>query len=243
MKLIMTIIVVLLNLSTIAQGIMTTKSWEEQSKIVKALLPKYGTDEKTEREKKADEKFIKTMMNYALFRGERRIASDYFIKQGWSFLRKGHFETAMFRFNQAYLLDSTNGDIYWGYGGFFYKIGYYEKAKEQYEEGLKLDPENTNLLTDFGSYYLNQYYVSQSSDKEYAFAQLENGIKYLLKSYELNSGNPKTLFNLSVCFFNMGDCKNAWRYHDEYNALNEKDMPAKYTRDLKRKCKIRKNKN
>ena len=35
----------------------------------------------------------------------------------------------MYRFNQAYLLDSTNTDIYWGFGGVYMTLGDFENAK------------------------------------------------------------------------------------------------------------------
>ena len=77
-----------------------------------SLLPMYGGVEKTEKQKQADEIYLKTMdANF----NDRRAASESAAKAGWGFLRRGDWKTAMRRFNQAWLL---NPDYYEAYGGF-----------------------------------------------------------------------------------------------------------------------------
>jgi tetratricopeptide (TPR) repeat protein len=235
----LTIIMVLISLTawgqkTVTQDKMTPESWEEQSKLNKNLLPKYGHQKKTIKEKKADEKFIKDMLDH--YNGDKRIASDNFIQGGFYFLYHNKFDTAMFRFNQAYLLDSTNTDIYWGYGGFFYSLGDFEKAKEQYEEGLAINSTNSHLLTDLGLYYKKQYTDLHSTDLENALKQLETSIGYLMKSYEIDPNYSNTLINLSVCYLIKDDCNNAWKYHDECKAIEERAVSDNYTEDLKKHC-------
>lgn len=60
----------------------------------------------------------------------------------------------MYRFNQAFLLDSTNSDIYWGYGAVYFMLNRLDLAREQYKTGLNMDPENTRILTDYGTSYM-----------------------------------------------------------------------------------------
>lgn len=213
---------------------MTPESWKEQSKLNKALIPKYGYQKKTNKEKKADEKFIKDMLDH--YNGDKKIASDYFIQGGFYYLYQYKFDTAMFRFNQAYLLDSTNTDIYWGYGGFFYSIGDAEKAKEQYEAGIALDTTNIHLLTDLALYYKKRYHDLHSTDIVNALEQLEISIDYLKKSYEIDPKYPNTLLNLSACFLIKDDCNNAWKYHDECAALEQRAVSKQFTEHLKKHC-------
>src|SRR5689334_14267369 len=90
----------------------TWDDWEKESLSNKRLLPKYGQQPKTNDEKKADEAFVKEIIEKEQFKGDRRAASDHLIRLGFNYLYREDLKTAMYRFNQAYLLDSTNTDIY-----------------------------------------------------------------------------------------------------------------------------------
>src|SRR5450631_1823773 len=98
--------------STVFAQQMTLDEWNEEAKSNIRCLPKYGNVEKTAGQRLADSNFIqKTLLSYP----NKRLASDELIKLGFKYLYHD-VKTAVYRFNQAYLLDSTNSDIYWGYG-------------------------------------------------------------------------------------------------------------------------------
>ena len=77
------------------------------------LLPRYGNIEKSSAMLKLDEEFIdfcdKNFPN-------RQAASAYHAAKGWSFFGAGDYTTAIRRFNQSWLLDSTNANAFWGFG-------------------------------------------------------------------------------------------------------------------------------
>jgi len=143
----------------------------------------------------------------------------------------------MYRFNQAYLLDSNNTDIYWGFGAVYMTLGQYQKAKKQYEEGLKINPDNTHLLTDYGTYFLWQYATLKPIDKEKAMVKLDSAMTYMTKSYNLDSTDQQTVFKLSILYWNKGDCDNAWKYYDECKSLGGQLITEAYTNDLQKECK------
>ncbi len=143
----------------------------------------------------------------------------------------------MYRFNQAYLHDSTNTDIYWGYGGVYMTLGQYQKAKEQYKAGLKIDPDNTHILTDYGTYFMVHYHTLEPTDKENALLNLDSAISYMTKSYNLDPKDQNTTFKLSILYWNKGDCDNAWNYYDECKSLGGQPITEAYTEDLQKKCK------
>ena len=94
------------------------------------LLPKYGHIIKTEGQKAADKEFIEaTLKQYPT----NRKASDHLIELGFKYLCHD-IKTAMYRFNQAYLLDSTNTDIYWGYRGVYMTLGDFELSICYYQK-------------------------------------------------------------------------------------------------------------
>jgi tetratricopeptide (TPR) repeat protein len=151
----------------------------------------------------------------------------------------------MYRFNEAYLLDSTNSDIYLGYGAVYMAIGDYQKALQQYREGITANPKNTHLLTDYGTYFMKLYstLVSMSvndlvkNSKEKAIINLDSALKYLNKSFLLDPKDKNTAHKLSTSYYYKDDCHNAWKFYDVCKALGGQSITEEYSRELKKKCK------
>ena len=229
------VLLFLLSVTVFAQQI-SWEEWELESKTDMRLLPKYGNLEKTKKQKKADVIFIDSMRKQD---SSYRKASDRFIRLGFYFLFNNDLKAAMYRFNQAYLLDSNNTDIYWGFGDVYMTLGQYQKAKKQYEEGLKINPDNTHLLTDYGTYFLWQYATLKPIDKEKAMVKLDSAMTYMTKSYNLDSTDQQTVFKLSILYWNKVDCDNAWKYYDECKSLGGQLITEAYTNDLQKECKLK----
>lgn len=211
---------------------MLLEEWNKESITNKRLIPKYGYQEKSENEKNADIDFIKTALAKDT---SNRDASNRLIQLGFAYVYKD-LKTAMYRFNQAYLLDSTNTDIYWGFGGVYMTLGDFENAKKQYLIGLSIDSNNTHLLTDYGTYFMIQYFELEKTSKNDALTNLDSAISNLMKSYSINPLDENTTYKLSVCFWYKNDCKKALKYHDECKLLGGKPINANYTKDLLEKC-------
>jgi len=239
MRQILTLAILLFTITTYGQQ-MNSDEWEKQAKTNIRLLPKYGHKPKTDEQKKLDQKFIDETMQQEQFNDDRTEASNHLISLGFDYLYRGDVKTAMYRFNQAYLLDNLNTDIYWGYGAVYMTLGNYEKAKNQYEEGLSQNPNNTHLLTDYGTYFMAQYYGLEPIDKDAAATNLDSAITFMLKSYQLDKTDQNTTFKLSICYWNKGDCDNAWKFYDECKELGGQPITEAYTMDLKKKCKRKK---
>jgi Tfp pilus assembly protein PilF len=211
-------------------------SWEEEAERNIRLRPKYGKVIKTKEQIEADEAFIRETLQQRQFAGDRTKASNQMVKTGFDYLYKGDLKTAMYRFNQAYLLDSLNSDIYWGFGGIYMTLQKYEEAKMQYLEGLSISPNNTHLLTDLGTYYSLQCQLLQPTDEIQALISLDSAIINLKKSYAIDSQDPNTTFKLSTCYLVRSDCDNAWRYYEECVALGGQPIPDGYAEYIKSKC-------
>jgi Tfp pilus assembly protein PilF len=216
---------------------MDAKEWDQQAKTNIRLLPKYGLVIKTEGQKQADQNFITEVMNQEKFKGNRTEASNEHISLGFNYLYRGDLKTAMYRFNQAYLLDSLNSNIYWGYGAVYMTLGKFDEAKKLYKDGLLRNPNNPHLLTDYGTYFLSQYYELQAIDEKNASSSLDSATNYLTKSYEVESTDQNTNFKLSVCYLLKQDCDNAWKYYNECMALGGQPITEEFTKELKRRCK------
>ena len=240
MREILTIIITLFSLTTFGQKYsdvidkkMTFEQWKEEAKTNIRLLPKYGHAAKTEGQKASDKEFIETTLKQY---PTNRKASEHLIDLGFKYLYKD-IKTAMYRFNQAYLLDSTNSDIYWGYGGVYFILGDLENTQKQYLEGLEINSKNTHLLTDYGTYFMSQYYGLQPLGEKKALIHLDSAITYLTKSFELDKTDPNTSFKLSICYFQKKDCKNAWKYYTQCKTFGGQPITDDYTKALAEQCK------
>ena len=97
----------------------------------KNLLPMYGYMEKTDGEKKADEEFIGIVVKEY---GDKENASQEIVNVANEYYQKGDMDTAMKRYNQAWLLNSNNPDVYVGFGNILKKQGYEKEADEMYKK-------------------------------------------------------------------------------------------------------------
>jgi tetratricopeptide (TPR) repeat protein len=236
----LTTILVLFSVTSYGQQ-MTSSTLEEEAKKNKRLLPKYGLLPKSEGEISADKDFITETMKQPQFNGDYRAASNHMIKLGFNYLNRRDLKTAMYRFNQAYLLDTTNTDIYWGYGAFYMTLGNYEEGKKQYTDGLSKNPSNTHLLTDYGTYFMSQYYgLKEAGHTKDALTNLESAITYLDRSFIIDKEDQNTIFKLSICYWIKGDCEKAWEFYDKCKELGGQPITDEYTSDLEKKCKRRK---
>lgn len=234
MKIIITFLFILI--SFLAFGQTSYQEWEKKAEDNIRLKPKYGNVEKTKEQKESDKKFIDETMKIEKFNNNKTLASNHLINLGFQYLNKGDLKTAMYRFNQAFLLDSENTDIYWGFGAIYMSLSNLEKAKEQYEEGLKLNPKNTHLLTDYGTYFLAKYYEAENS-KAKANELLNKAIEQLTKSYNLDAKDHNTLYKLSICHLKNNDCINAKKFYNLCIDEGGDPITDDYTKDLVKSCK------
>lgn len=136
--------------------------------------PMYGGVEKSEELKKADQKFIDWAVNKY---GSREKASVAAADIGWQSFDNNDLDTAMKRFNQAWLLDASNAQCYWGFG-----IIMGNRSARNTEENLRQSliflqiahekaPANARIMSDLAyshtilGYFLKKNYRLGSEDE------------------------------------------------------------------------------
>nr|MBP7408390.1 hypothetical protein [Flavobacteriales bacterium] len=112
MKSIVIILLLLVGTSLCAQHL-TYNEWLEKAALDMRLAPRFGDRVKNAAQKESDAEFLRLMRAQD---SVPRSASGQLVAHGFEMLRKGDLTAAMYRFNQAFLVDSTNTDAYWGYG-------------------------------------------------------------------------------------------------------------------------------
>jgi tetratricopeptide (TPR) repeat protein len=225
-KIILKVILLAMSIGVYGQQI-DYSSWKEESKSNIRLLPEYGNVTKTKEQKEADDDFIKLSLQQD---STLEKASAHMIDLGFNYLYKRDLRTAMYRFNQAWLLNPKNENAYWGFGAVYFMFNDIESAMTQYTKGLTINPKSSNLLTDKATVYMTRYNTTGSK------INLDSAINIFKRSYVLDSKNQNTLFKLSVCYFMNDDCKDARRYYEECKALGGRPITQEYTEALNKKC-------
>jgi len=184
----------------------TLEAWNKEAETNIRLLPQYNNAIKTKHQLDADKQFIQSEL---AIESDRLKASNKYIDFGFNYLYRNDVKTAMYRFNQAYLLDSTNVLIYWGYGAVYMQLDDLPRAKTMYETGLKIAPNSPELLTDFATYYMKMSSNENNSSFTYT---IDTAIQLLKKAYEVAPRNENTLYKLSVCYYYLQNCSESKKY-------------------------------
>lgn len=209
------------------------KSWQMEAKKNIRMLPEYGTTEKTKEQIDADTIFVSSIVDNGKSKSE---GAQEMIRIGFDYLYKGDLKTAMYRFNQAYLLNPKNSGIHWGYGTVFSAMGAYNEARSEYEKGLKLEPESAPILTEYATTYLGEYYTDVRSNYKHAQKNLKLAEEKLLTSYAIDPNYINTAYKLSIVYLNSQDCRNAKKYLQATRALGGQPITKQYLSDFNKQC-------
>lgn len=213
--------------ATYAQQI-SYPEWQKEVDTNSRLLPKYGGVSKNEAQIKADKDFVSAAIAAS---GSARKASDYFVKIGFDQLVKGNPKEAIYNFNQAWLLDPTNENSFWGFGGVYFYFKDHELALAQYTEGLVLNPKSANIMIDMATIGMARYSTTKDLN------ELEAPISLLKRAYDIDPNNQTMLAKLSACYFLKNDCEQARKYYEECKKLGGRTLTDSYTKALAAKCK------
>jgi tetratricopeptide (TPR) repeat protein len=156
------------------------------------ILPMYGNVKKCGEQLQIDKDFIHECDS--LFHNDRSKAAEYHINFGWDHFYKNDLNNAMKRFNQAWLLDSINANIYWGFGSILGMKGEYEKSLSYFEKSILMNPNNEKVYECIATSYGNMFF--QTKDINY----LKKSIHYLYKSIKLRPNNPEAYAKLTGCY-------------------------------------------
>ncbi|MCC5916612.1 MAG: hypothetical protein JJU02_04720 [Cryomorphaceae bacterium] len=229
MKSLLTLTVLTLSIVSFGQQL-TFEEWQKKSMTDERLLPKFGENKK---ENKADKAFLKDIMKEFDSKEE---ASNHLVDLGFKYLYKGDLITAMYRFNQAYLLDEGNPNIYWGYGAVYMAFEKFELSREQYEAGLKIDKNNDNILIDYGTTYLAEFYIHLQTDEVKANEKLDKAIEKIAKAHSINPENSNSSYKLSICYLYKDNCEKAIQYLDISEKIGNANISEAYKAELSDKC-------
>jgi tetratricopeptide (TPR) repeat protein len=190
------------------------------------LLPMYGGFPKCEQQLKIDQEFLATVDSE--FK-DRKTASLSYVKLGWNYFYKNDLKTSMMRFNQAWLLDSLNADIYWGFGNLLGKNNQAEASLPFFEKSLKLKPNNAKVYESRAASYGQIFMATQKP------ASLDKLIEALKNANSLDKSNPRILSQLTSAYSYFYQKDSANKYLQLTDKINPQAINPEVRALLKQK--------
>ncbi len=158
----------------------------------------FGGLKKCDKQIKIDKDFLAYCDKYFKNRNE---ATRHHIDKGWEFFNNNQLDTAMMRFNQAWLLDSTNADIYWGFGNILGRQQKFQESLKYFNKSLAINSKNSKVWQCLATSYGQLFF--QSKD----VSLLNKAIDNFKKSVAIDPTNAEAYGQLvaSFSYFNQKD--------------------------------------
>ncbi|TVT49414.1 MAG: hypothetical protein FHK82_17195 [Sedimenticola thiotaurini] len=200
--------------------------------------PMYGQPEQVRPDylKWEDASFIKQTTQR--FNGDPKRASRVWTQQGNELLQYGDVEGAMRKFNQAWLLDDLNYQVYWGFGQVMVIKNELPDAKQYLLKANELidDPfQKPALLTDLGTVVSLQgdaFSAMQTAEREALFLRA-NG--YFESVLELDSSYFPVWQRWAQSLYREGKYAAAWEKIHEAQARGVKQFSKRFIEQLSAK--------
>lgn len=167
-------------------------------------LPMYGQIQKCKAQLDTDKEFLEAADKQF---DNRQEGAKFYIDRAWGYFYKNQFDTAMMRFNQAWLLDSLNADIYWGYGNILGLNDRNFKGSLIFlEKSLKMNPSNPRVW-ESASTSCGQLFIETKN-----IDMLKKSVEYLKASLRLEPDNARAYGQLTVAYTYLMQKDSAIKY-------------------------------
>ncbi len=181
-------------------------------------LPMFGGVERTLEEKKADEVLIKSSIEQF---GSKEEAVKVALKLAWNYYDKHDVKTAMKRFNQAWLLDPQNADVFYGFGFLLAESGDQDDAIRFYQRAIELNPAHAMAMCELARVYRNKAHKMldeyKSEEEKEIWSCLDNATKLCenaIRSAKSEKDIGYIYYQWAVALELSGDYIGAWEKID-----------------------------
>jgi tetratricopeptide (TPR) repeat protein len=194
--------------------------------------PRYGDVKKSQKFIDMDNKFIETMEKQF---GSRDIAAKEALIIGWELFSHRDYETAMLRFNQAWLLDSTLTEVNCGFGAILTARKEYYEALNYLSICYNLNPQDEEVIKHLAICYFNHaYFLKKSGQNDKWLNELNSAKFYLNKCILINPENAYAYGQLALAYYHENKLDSA-KY---YGILANKKDPKILHRGFKKEIGI-----
>jgi len=176
----------------------------------------FGGLKKCDEQIKADQIFLADCDKFYKNRTE---ATRHHIDMGWGYFYKNQLDSSMMRFNQAWLLDSTNADIYWGFGNILGTKHQFKESITFLEKSIEMNPNNPRVYESISTSYGQIFF--ETKDVKYLNLTIDN----LKNSIRLNPNNASAYGQLTGAYSYFNQTDSARKYLEitdrlDTNAVN-----------------------
>ncbi|MGQ8336487.1 tetratricopeptide repeat protein [Sunxiuqinia sp. A32] len=135
----------------------------------------------------------------------------------------------MLRFNQAWLLDSLNAGVYWGFGNILGMQSDFEGSIKYLRKSIEIEPDNSKVWQSISTSYAQLYL--KTKDEEL----LHKTVDCLKKSLELEPKNAQILGKLTGAYSYFAQKDSALRYLEMTDEIDPKMVNPEIRRILTNK--------
>ncbi|MBU1567603.1 MAG: hypothetical protein KJ630_18500 [Proteobacteria bacterium] len=163
-------------------------------------------------------------------------------QRGWDAYYKGDFETAIKRFNQGWMFDRENPEVYWGFGLIMGQRASQEDPEQSLKESVRFlqmatqkDAGNGRIMGDlaFSNTILGHYYKSEKTNIKLAKEFFDIASDLFVKAFKADPQYPPIVANWSVFYFYTEDFMQARSKADEAIGMGYRFSPE-YINDLEK---------
>lgn len=155
--------------------------------------------------------------------GSREAASERFVEQGFRYYFQDDLSTAMKRFNQGWLLNPNNPNVFHGYAAVLNDQDNHCEARKMIERALELGLHKTaGNLADAGRANTLCAMLDKSLDRDTKAGYLKRAYNYYVDALKISPNSEYVYGSWASASYWMGDYATAWKYVKKQRELGGK---------------------
>jgi tetratricopeptide (TPR) repeat protein len=187
------------------------------------ILPFFGEAVRSPEQIKEDELFVNSCKKNFKNKAE---ASEFFSTRAWDYLAEGQQDTAIHRFNLAWLLDKENVESYWGLGVIAYQRENHHDAIRFMEKGRQMSPSNVTLLVDLATVRIKCFLLNHEVEN------LKKASELLEKATKIAPDFADAYQKWSLLAFQEGKFDQAWMFFHKSYSLEPGSVDQNFLTEL-----------
>lgn len=157
--------------------------------------------------KAADEKLISDVSRQF---GSREKGSEAFVEQGMRFYQADNHSMAMKRFNQSWLLNPSNPNVFWGFAMVYHDQGKNCEAQKMIDRSIALNLSKATALADAGRIYTLCSVSDSSLDTKTRSQTFEKSDALYKKASAIAPSDGYIFGSWATAYYWRGDYGRAW---------------------------------
>ena len=222
----------LLPLAVSAQHL-TYPEWQARSQVDARLKPHFQGHVFTPEQRISNDVLVTRILESE---PDRRVASERLVQLGLQHLQEGDLVSAMYRFNHAWLVDSSNATPFHGYGLFFLALDRNTEAGQQFADGLAMDSTHVPLLREMASTLIAGQYVEREKHPERADTMVRTARALLDRAYRRAPEDAAVVMQRTVCSLLLKECEDARTWYARYLATDDDTDARPLQAAMDREC-------